>query len=149
RFFPHFAISVSHNKISRSSPTEASVWPSLKKAALHTPALWPGNVAIRWRGMSSRLEPRVASRRLRGLVPDGARVTFQSDREGDLGIFWQRADGSGAMERLTKPEQGVAHVPDSWSKKWREPVIHRDQRLSFLDVRAPLVIIAPQIRKHI
>jgi len=46
---------------------------------------------------------------------DGERVAFQSDREGDLGIFWQRADGAGTAERLTKPEQGVAHIPDSWS----------------------------------
>ena len=46
---------------------------------------------------------------------DGERVAFQSDREGDLAIFWQRADGVGAAERLTKPEQGVAHIPDSWS----------------------------------
>ena len=46
---------------------------------------------------------------------DGQRVAFQSDREGDLGIFWQRADGSGAAERLTKPEQGTSHVPESWS----------------------------------
>ncbi|HYL38120.1 MAG TPA: protein kinase [Bryobacteraceae bacterium] len=46
---------------------------------------------------------------------DGERIAFQSDREGDLGIFWQRADGTGAAERLTKPEKGMAHVPDSWS----------------------------------
>jgi serine/threonine-protein kinase len=46
---------------------------------------------------------------------DGERVTFQSNREGDLGIFWQRADGADPAERLTKPEQGAAHIPDSWS----------------------------------
>jgi serine/threonine-protein kinase len=46
---------------------------------------------------------------------DGERVAFQSDREGELAIFWQRADGVGAAERLTKPEQGVAHIPDSSS----------------------------------
>jgi serine/threonine-protein kinase len=46
---------------------------------------------------------------------DGQRVAFQSDREGDLGIFWQKADGTGAAERLTKPEQGIGHIPDSWS----------------------------------
>ena len=46
---------------------------------------------------------------------DSQRVAFQSDREGDFGIFWQRADGSGTAERLTKPEQGVAQIPDSWS----------------------------------
>jgi serine/threonine-protein kinase len=48
---------------------------------------------------------------------DGQRVAFQSDREGDLGIFWQRADGSGAAERLTKPDQGTSHVPESWSPR--------------------------------
>jgi len=48
---------------------------------------------------------------------DGERVAFQSDREGDFGIFWQRADGTGTAERLTKPEQGLSHVPESWSPK--------------------------------
>src|SRR5262249_42845414 len=50
---------------------------------------------------------------------DGQRVLFQSDREGDLGIFWQRADGTGSAERLTKPEKGVAHIPDSASPDGR------------------------------
>ncbi|MBZ5607321.1 MAG: protein kinase [Acidobacteriia bacterium] len=48
-------------------------------------------------------------------TPDGERVAFQSDRDGDLGIFWQRADGNGTAERLTQPEKGVIHIPDSWS----------------------------------
>ena len=47
--------------------------------------------------------------------PDGERVAFQSDREGDLGLFWQRADGTTAAERLTKPDKDTAHVPESWS----------------------------------
>jgi serine/threonine-protein kinase len=42
-------------------------------------------------------------------------VAFQSDREGDFGIFWQRADGTGTPERLTRPQQGESHVPLSWS----------------------------------
>jgi Tol biopolymer transport system component len=46
---------------------------------------------------------------------DGEHVAFQSDREGDPAIFWQRADGAGVAERLTKPEQGVSHIPESWS----------------------------------
>jgi len=51
---------------------------------------------------------------------DGQRIAFQSDREGDLGVFWQPADGGGKAERLTKPEKGTAHVPESWSPdgKW-------------------------------
>jgi serine/threonine-protein kinase len=46
---------------------------------------------------------------------EGEHVAFQSDREGDLGIFWQRADGTAVAERLTKPDKDTAHVPESWS----------------------------------
>jgi Tol biopolymer transport system component len=46
---------------------------------------------------------------------DNEHVAFQSDREGDASIFWQRADGTGPAERLTKAEPGVSHIPDSWS----------------------------------
>jgi serine/threonine-protein kinase len=46
---------------------------------------------------------------------DSQRVIFQSDREGDLGLFWQRADGVGTAERLTPPAKGVSHVPQSAS----------------------------------
>ena len=45
---------------------------------------------------------------------DGGRVTFQSDREGDPAVFWQRADG-GTADRLTTPEPGMSHTPESWS----------------------------------
>ena len=49
-------------------------------------------------------------------TPDGKRVVFQSDREGDLGLFWTAADGStGAGERLTKADGKTSHVPESWS----------------------------------
>jgi hypothetical protein len=47
--------------------------------------------------------------------PDSRSVAFQSDREGDLALFQQRADGGGPAERLTKPESGEAHTPQSWS----------------------------------
>jgi eukaryotic-like serine/threonine-protein kinase len=47
---------------------------------------------------------------------DGQRVAFQSDREGDLGIFWQRADGTDTAQRLTKPDRGISHIPESWSR---------------------------------
>jgi Tol biopolymer transport system component len=46
---------------------------------------------------------------------DGRRIVFESDREGDPGLFWQRADGSGALERLTKAEHETFHVPESIS----------------------------------
>ena len=52
--------------------------------------------------------------------PDGTRIALQSDREGDVAIFAQRTDGTGKAERLTKPEPGTTHVPESWSPdgKW-------------------------------
>jgi serine/threonine-protein kinase len=46
---------------------------------------------------------------------DGQRIIFQSDREGDGGLFWQRADGKGSAERLTTPEKGVTHLADAAS----------------------------------
>jgi serine/threonine-protein kinase len=45
---------------------------------------------------------------------DSQRVVFNSDREGDEGLFWQRADG-GSAERLAKAEQGIRPQPASWS----------------------------------
>lgn len=47
-------------------------------------------------------------------TPDGRRVTFQSDRDGDMAIFWQSLAG-GAAERLTRAEAGRSHIPESWS----------------------------------
>jgi serine/threonine-protein kinase len=47
--------------------------------------------------------------------PDGRYIAFQSDREGDGAIFRQLANGSGAAERLTKPDAGAQHEPESWS----------------------------------
>ena len=45
---------------------------------------------------------------------DSQWIVFQSNRDGG-GIFRQRADGSGTAERLTRPEAGVAHIPQSSS----------------------------------
>jgi serine/threonine-protein kinase len=48
---------------------------------------------------------------------DSEHVAFQSDRDGALAIYWQRADGTETARALTKPEAGEAHVPDSWALK--------------------------------
>jgi serine/threonine-protein kinase len=45
---------------------------------------------------------------------DGQRITFESDRAGDRGIFQQLANG-GAAERLTSAESGVEHRPEAWT----------------------------------
>jgi Tol biopolymer transport system component len=46
-------------------------------------------------------------------TPDGKRIAFQSSKEGALNIFWQLADGTGRLERLTTSEYPQA--PHSWS----------------------------------
>lgn len=43
------------------------------------------------------------------------RVAFQSEQDNVGGIFWQRADGTGTVERLTTAEAGTSQVPESWS----------------------------------
>jgi Tol biopolymer transport system component len=48
-------------------------------------------------------------------TPDGKRVTFASDRDGPISIYWQPADGSGSPKRLTTAEKGTQHFPDAWS----------------------------------
>jgi len=46
-------------------------------------------------------------------TPDGKRIAFGSSMEGASNIFWQLADGSGGLERLTTSEYN--HFPMSWS----------------------------------
>jgi Tol biopolymer transport system component len=46
-------------------------------------------------------------------TPDGKRISVQSNREGPLNVFWQLADGSGGLERLTTSEND--NFPISWS----------------------------------
>ena len=46
-------------------------------------------------------------------TPDGKRIAFESNKEGSQNLFWQLADGSGGLERLTTSE--YTHAPNSWS----------------------------------
>jgi len=46
-------------------------------------------------------------------TPDGKRIAFTSNKEGQLNIFWQLADGSGGLERLTTSDD--SQTPNSWS----------------------------------
>ena len=43
-------------------------------------------------------------------TPDGKRIAFMSTKEGRGNIFWQMADGSGGLERLTTSQQNNAPV---------------------------------------
>lgn len=58
-------------------------------------------------------------------TPDGRRIAFLSNKEGTDNIFWQVADGSGGLERLTTSEE-IDKVPTSWSPD--------GQLLAFLDL---------------
>jgi Tol biopolymer transport system component/tRNA A-37 threonylcarbamoyl transferase component Bud32 len=46
-------------------------------------------------------------------TPDGRRIVFISNKEGPRNLFWQLADGSGGLERLTTSES--VQIPGSWS----------------------------------
>jgi len=46
-------------------------------------------------------------------TPDGKWIAFQSNKDGPPNIYWQRADGSGGLERLTNSE--FVHFPISMS----------------------------------
>jgi serine/threonine-protein kinase len=46
-------------------------------------------------------------------TPDGKWIAIQSNREGPLNIFWQRADGGGGLEHLITSEYN--NFPMSWS----------------------------------
>jgi serine/threonine protein kinase/Tol biopolymer transport system component len=55
-------------------------------------------------------------------TPDGKRIAFYSNKEGPLNIFWQLADGSGGLERLTTSE--FTSVPGSWSPDGQTLAFH-------------------------
>ncbi len=57
-------------------------------------------------------------------TPDGKRIAFESNKEGPPNIFWQLADGSGGLERLTTSDD--TDIPVSWSPD--------GQMLAFIEV---------------
>jgi serine/threonine-protein kinase len=56
--------------------------------------------------------------------PDGKMIAFQARRETSSEVYWQRADGSGGLERLATSE--LPFVPMSWSPD--------GQTLAFIEV---------------
>ncbi len=46
-------------------------------------------------------------------TPDGSRIAFYSNKDGPTSVFWQKADGSGGLEKLTSSE--YTRFPLSWS----------------------------------
>jgi len=74
---------------------------------------------------------------------DGTRITFQVDREGDQGLFWQPADGSTGPERLTTAAKGESHLPVGWLPKGDRLMFvvktDRDYSLSTLSLQTHLI----------
>jgi Tol biopolymer transport system component len=59
-------------------------------------------------------------------TPDGQRVLFRSGRSGQFNLFWQAADGSGAVERLTESPNNQfpgAFSPDGTRLVFREETV--------------------------
>jgi serine/threonine-protein kinase len=77
--------------------------------------------------------------------PDGARVAFQSDREGDLAIFMQGVDGSVPAKRLTTPVRGNSQVPESWSPDGRYILVSvaHGSEFSLWTLSVPDGVLAP------
>ena len=73
--------------------------------------IWSGDLE---RGTLSRLVSGGRSNSAPIWTPDGSRVTFQSTRDGQRqNLYWVRADGSGAIERLTTSD--YPQVPTDWT----------------------------------
>jgi len=50
-------------------------------------------------------------------TPNGKRIVFTSNKEGQRNLFWQFSDGSGGLERLATSES--LQIPASWSPDGR------------------------------
>jgi serine/threonine-protein kinase len=56
-------------------------------------------------------------------TPDGKRLVFRSDRDGE-GLYWQSADGSGTAERLSTAEKGQYHAPLAWTPDKKKVIFY-------------------------
>jgi Tol biopolymer transport system component len=65
-------------------------------------------------------------------TPDGKRIAFCSDTEGPQNIYWQLADGSGGLERLTTSES--TNVPISVSPDGQTLAFHKLSYYTGMDV---------------
>ena len=52
-------------------------------------------------------------------TPDSSMVTFQSDRDDTMSVYWALPDRSLPAERLTTADVGTSHFPESWSPNGR------------------------------
>ncbi len=65
-------------------------------------------------------------------TPDGKRLAFCSNKDGPPNIYWQLADGSGGLERLTTSES--SNIPISISPDGQTLAFHELKRYTGMDV---------------
>ncbi len=65
-------------------------------------------------------------------TPDGKRIAFYSNKEGPANIWWQLADGSGGLERLTTTQ--YPQVPRSWSPDGQLLTFHENNPTTKKDI---------------
>jgi serine/threonine-protein kinase len=74
--------------------------------------------------------------------PDGEWIVFASDRDGAFALYRTRADGSGTAERLTEPEKGTSHAPQSWSRDGQNLVFSVEKGGTVDDSRLRLLTLS-------
>ena len=65
-------------------------------------------------------------------TPDGKRIAFYSNREGPANLYWQLADGSGGLERLSTDR--YAQIPRSWSPDGQFLAFHENNPKTQKDI---------------
>jgi Tol biopolymer transport system component len=65
-------------------------------------------------------------------TPDGKRIAFYSTKEGTANLFWQLADGSGGLERLSTSQH--VQVPKSWSPDGQLLAFHENNPVTQKDI---------------
>jgi Tol biopolymer transport system component/tRNA A-37 threonylcarbamoyl transferase component Bud32 len=66
-------------------------------------------------------------------TPDGKRIAYKSNKEGNpVNLFWQLADGSGGLERLSTDQ--FAQVPRSWSPDGQFLAFHENNPKTQKDI---------------
>ena len=65
-------------------------------------------------------------------TPDGKRLAFCSNKDGPTNIYWQLADGSGDLERLTTSES--TNIPMSFSPDGQTLAFHQLSHYTGMDV---------------
>jgi serine/threonine protein kinase/Tol biopolymer transport system component len=65
-------------------------------------------------------------------TPDGKRIAFYSNKEGPANIWWQLADGSGGLERLTTTQ--YPQIPRSWSPDGQLLAFHENNPTTKKDI---------------